>query len=268
MQHTATICDQDNACWSTIDNNALQATDNHAFTTHSYFRSRGIVSDIGINPLIAAASTLFALVGKIVSLTKAPNYASLYDDLNHEIKAFQNNAQNHGIALQIIIAARYAICALIDEVIIQSGWDNCDKWQSMSLLKTYYRGDDQGERFFITIERTLQEREKHTDLLEFYYLCLRFGFEGKYRQQSSGHQTLGTVTERIYQSIRQHRKELPNKLSNINTRIIHKTTRHLAIWQIATITGTLLAAMFFSFKIHSDISFSKTTHQLNTAINQ
>src|ERR1700722_9015642 len=67
---------------------------NQIFSTdRGYYRSKIFNTLIGINPLIAAASPIFS-IAPILAENKSPiETYTLYQDLQHEIKAFENSAK-------------------------------------------------------------------------------------------------------------------------------------------------------------------------------
>ena len=73
--------------------------------------------------------------------------------------------------------ARFAVCAWIDEAILNSGWNEKDQWQREQLQRLYYNIADAGEAFF----SRLNDLGPHQrDVREVYYLCLALGFMGRY----------------------------------------------------------------------------------------
>lgn len=73
--------------------------------------------------------------------------------------------------------ARFAICAWVDEVILNSPWQEKDQWKREQLQRLYYHTTDAGEEFF---ERLNQLGLHQRDVREVYFLCLALGFMGRY----------------------------------------------------------------------------------------
>jgi type VI secretion system protein ImpK len=73
--------------------------------------------------------------------------------------------------------ARFAVCAWVDEAILNSGWKEKGQWQGEPLQRVYYRTADAGEQFFERLNALgIQER----GIREVYYLCLALGFMGRH----------------------------------------------------------------------------------------
>jgi type VI secretion system protein ImpK len=73
--------------------------------------------------------------------------------------------------------ARFAVCAWVDEAILNSGWNAKDQWQREQLQRLYYNIADAGEVFFSRLN-ALGPHQR--DVREVYYLCLALGFMGRY----------------------------------------------------------------------------------------
>ena len=74
----------------------------------------------GLNPLNAAATPLFLLVGRIRNRAQHSDPAALRESVVAEIRAFETRAGQAGIPAQTIRVARYAICATIDDVVLNT----------------------------------------------------------------------------------------------------------------------------------------------------
>lgn len=73
--------------------------------------------------------------------------------------------------------ARFAVCAWVDEVILNSPWQEKDHWKREQLQRLYYRTTDAGEEFF---ERLNAVGYHQREVREVYFLCLALGFMGRY----------------------------------------------------------------------------------------
>lgn len=74
-------------------------------------------------------------------------------------------------------AARFAVCAWVDEIIMNSNWDHRSQWQSELLQTEFYRTTNAGEEFFDRLEQLYPEQKS---VREVYYICLALGFRGRY----------------------------------------------------------------------------------------
>ena len=178
----------------------------------AYYRSKLFSIDTHINPLVSAASPLLAIASALKDSLSPQDLQRLYQDLCHEIKAFENKAQAHNYRSPIILAARYALCALLDEIILTTAWGSKSIWRTQNLLNTFQREAWGGERFFVILERSSEDPVIHIDLLELMYICLNMGYEGKYQHLERGYQQLTEIIDTLYEVIQQQRGEFSQKL--------------------------------------------------------
>jgi type VI secretion system protein ImpK len=170
----------------------------------------------GLNPLVQAASPLLLLAGRLRGTMSMPDQHGLKRHALDEIRRFETAARNGGVASEVVLAARYVICAAIDEAVLSTPWGVQSEWQQQPLLMALHKEVWGGEKFFDMLERTSADPTRHIDLMELQYLCLAFGFTGKYgaeSKQSRGHSALAEVQQRLYRTIRQHRGVPPQELS-------------------------------------------------------
>ena len=202
---------------------------------------------MGINPLIASASALLSLAGYFPEKNKSstPNLSLLFEDLQHEIKVYENNAKMEQYHSDTIIAGRYLICAFLDEVI------QCEfpDWQNYSLLKLFHHEENNGERFFFMMEKLSQDPEYHIDLLELIFLCLNLGYRGKYQLEADGKEKLTLLTERLFDIIRIHRGDLKKELHIAPLEKPHLPLAkiYFPLWLIAGFSIALLLTIYSSF---------------------
>ncbi len=105
----------------------------------------------------------------------------LRKDVTLLLQNLDKQAKRSGYGDEDIKAARYALCALIDETILNSRWEFKDQWADRSLQLEHFGEHMAGERFFDLLERVRQRLPRKVDLLEVFCLVLILGFTGKYK---------------------------------------------------------------------------------------
>lgn len=164
----------------------------------------------GLNPLVAMANPILAAVPQIRRTLKHPDAAGLRASLKDQIEALETSAVSAEIDDDTVSAAVYALCALLDESAAATPWGQ--DWIDDGLLKAL-RGESGGaEGFFAQLERLSAAPERNADLLEFCYICIALGFEGKYRAAEGGRQALDGVRNQLYGLIARRRPR-PDALS-------------------------------------------------------
>ena len=150
----------------------------------------------GVNQLVAMANPILAAVPQIRRSLKHPDAAGLRANLKDQIESLEMSAVSGEIADDTVSAAVYALCALLDESAAATPWGH--DWIDKGLLMEM-RGETGGaEGFFTQLDRVAAEPDKNADLLEFLYICLALGFEGRYRGAAGGKQALDQVRDRLY----------------------------------------------------------------------
>ncbi len=229
----------------------------------TYYRSQKVTVNTGINPLVAAAASLFTAVAELRTLASSPDVYALYQELTHEIKAFETQAQSQGYRSEIILVARYILCTTLDETILNTGWGKVGDWHK--LLITFHGEDWGGERFFLILERLSADVALHIDILEFIYLCLNLGYMGKYQVIANSHVELEDLTDNLYQTIRWQRGEIKKELllqgNNLTSAKEKKPPISLLLLVILTFTVSLTIYAIFNFMLGS--STNTLYQQLN-----
>ena len=203
----------------------------------------------GINPLLGAASTLLALVEQLRSTTSHDDPASLRAQLLAQIAAFESSAGASGVPRPKITAARYLLSTFIDEVIDQTPWGaGADGAAACSLLQEFHDEHSGGEKAFQLLERLGQDALENTDLLELFYVCLRLGFEGRYRGVPQGRVQLDAIAARVLEVVRPAAPAGVARQLSVHSQGVatagHRNGAVLPLWVLAALTAGLLLALF------------------------
>ena len=121
---------------------------------------------LGLNPLVQAASPLLLLIGGLRSSTSSTDVSGLRRHALEEIRRFEENAQRAGVRNEIVLAARYALCAGLDESVLSTPWGAQSEWAQHPLLVALHREAWGGEKFFEMLDRISVDPARHIDLME------------------------------------------------------------------------------------------------------
>ena len=179
---------------------------------HSYYRTKTFTVSSGINSLVTAASPLLSLGGKLRCSDHYDDIDGLYHGLIHEIKVFEHHALSQGYRSEVILVARYILCATLDDLILHTSWGSNSDWHTQTLLMAFQKETNGEERFFVILERLNEDPALHIDMLELIYLCLSLGFQGKYRHSTDHKEILDEIIDDLYQAIRWQRGTLSKQL--------------------------------------------------------
>ncbi len=201
----------------------------------------------GLNPLVQAASPLLLLAGQLRGTLSSPDLAGLRRYTLDEIRRFEERARSSGVANENVVAARYAICAALDEAVLSTPWGAQSEWAQQPLLVALHREAWGGEKFFEMLDRITQDPNRFIDLMELQYLCIAFGFTGKYQVLDRGHARLAEVHHDLYRKIRAHRGTVPTDLA-LNWRGVedrrNRLIRYIPWWVVGAAALAILAVTF------------------------
>ncbi len=204
---------------------------------------------IALNPMLAAAAPLLTIASQLREQMSTPNIDRLHTTLADAIKTFENKAHALSYRSQVILGARYLLCALIDEIIGESAWGQSVQWQQQGLLKTFQRETNGGERFFLILQRGAEDPALYLDLLELGYICLSLGFQGKFRGTKQQQQLI-TFIDNLYDIVRQQRGEFSRRLliAPPPTQPSHTRRWRLPpVWLSLVIAGLIAIAIFVPY---------------------
>lgn len=163
-----------------------------------------------LNPMVSAALPFFEQLQQPRAKLDA---TALKAQLLTSLHTFDENLQQAHYPDSSRVAARHVLCAWADDLLLaQDHPALASLWSADALVITQNEQTWGKQPFFRILERSYERAGSHLDLLELMYLCLSFGFEGKYRHQPRGHIELSALKERLYRCIRQHRGDYDHRL--------------------------------------------------------
>lgn len=206
----------------------------------------------GENFIVNAASTLLAVLVKLRNTVSHENVSALYSQLSQEIKQFEHRIKQEGARAEIALAARYCICSALDEAVLNTPWGAHSHWGQKTLLSAFHNETSGGEKFFLILDRMLQEPGQNVDMIELLYLLLSFGFEGKYRVVSNGKEQVDQLKDNLFRTVRSYRGDFEKELSphwqgtgGKNSSLIN----YIPLWVIAACIGAVMLLTFSGFKV-------------------
>ncbi len=168
---------------------------------------------IGLNPLLRAASPLLRLAGHARSALSPLDIPGLRRQALEDIRSFETRARDAGVPNEIVLAARYVLCATVDEAVMSTPGGSQSEWAQHPLLVALHREAWGGEKFFEMLDRISRDPARHIELMELQYVCLALGFMGKYHMMDRGQDRLADVRAGLYRAISRERGRQPEELS-------------------------------------------------------
>src|SRR3989441_2174341 len=214
------------------------------------------VSDVasvssGLNPLVAAANRLLNVLPQLRSSVQHPNPTALRDSLAQGVRQCEAQARTAGVPNEKVVAARYALCTLIDEPATSTPLGASGAWAHQGLLALFHGETGGGEKFFQLLARLAENPQANVDLLELLYVCLEFGFEGRYRVTEGGQRQLEAIRQRLLMIIRKQRGEYERDLSPNWRGVSAANQRRLGwmpLWAVGAVSALLLVVIYVGFE--------------------
>ncbi len=208
----------------------------------SYFRLAR-----GLNPLVNAASSLIAVFEKTRGSMTHPDIGGLHQRLTGEIRTFESRLRDQGVPPEIVLSARYVMCSVLDETVLNTPWGSESAWAQRTLLSVFHNETSGGEKFFLILDRMRQSPAENINMIELMYICLSLGFEGKYRLMDRGRDAIEQIRDELFATIRRYRGEYERNLADKwlglgNSR--NSLAQYIPVWVIAVVVVSIL---FFSF---------------------
>lgn len=204
-----------------------------------------------LDPLLHAAGPLLLLAGRLRQSSQAVDTAALRRQLVSEVRGFEEKARNSGVVPDQIAAARYALCATLDEAILSTPWGSTGEWGAQPLLVVFHRETWGGEKFFQLLERTQADPRQYAGLLEVLYSCLSLGFAGKYALDPQGQMQRDKLQHELHERIRGVRGQAPPALSEHWEGVHDRTNpllKYVPLWVVAAAGLAVLTSAYLYFR--------------------
>jgi type VI secretion system protein ImpK len=207
---------------------------------------------LGLNPLVQAAIPLLLVAGQLRGASSSPmDVGGLRRHVLDELRRFEDQARAAGVRNEIVLAARYALCAALDEAVLSTPWGAQSEWAQHPVLVALHREAWGGEKFFEMLNRISADPARHLDLLELQHLILSLGFTGKYQMLERGHEQLSDLQREISRTIHKFRGAAPAELSlkwrgleDQRSRLI----RYVPWWVVVAAAVAVLAVAFVVYQ--------------------
>ena len=225
----------------------------------------------GLNPLVNAASTLLTVAIKLRTTMQHHNPPQLHKQLTQEIRRFERKAKNADTNQDSVLAARYLLCTVVDEIVLNTPWGAASGWSQHSLLSLFHKDIAGGEKCFGVLNKLLETPGKHLDLLELFYLCLSLGFQGKYKLVQRGQDKLEQIRDNLYHTIENLREEMDRDLSPRWKGLYNrkkKLVNFIPLWVIASCVFAALVISYSGFRYWLYASTEPAAQQIESLISE
>jgi type VI secretion system protein ImpK len=208
---------------------------------------------IGGDALAAAAAPLLQLMARLRNTLTPPDSGDLRERTVQQIKVFEREARDKGVPLEQLRPAHYALCASLDDVVLNTPWGSSGPWSERSLVSTFHQEVRSGERFFDVLKQMRDNPGRFLPVVKLMYLCMSLGFIGQYRLSRRGVGDINRIREETYAVIvRQQQKATEPDLAP-HTKGVDAPYRpvrfRVPLWVAASAGLGIVAALFLWFSI-------------------
>jgi type VI secretion system protein ImpK len=221
------------------------------------------ISPNRLSPLVIAAAPLLTLGVQLRQSLGHADVEGLRGRVLAEIAAFERRIVPLGLAPRSVRAARYALAATIDDVVLNTPWGSRSLWTRRGIVSTLFSETWGGDRFFDLLAQLKRDPALHVDLLELLYCCLSLGFEGRLRLSPRGATELAALREDLHGLIRAARGSFERDLSPRWRGVSAGRRLGAAVpgWVVALVTlgglALLHGALLLALNARSDIAFAE-----------
>lgn len=194
-----------------------------------------------LGPVCDQASRLLSLADRLGQATAVEDIGGLKRQCMDLIRDYRQALKAANLMPDTMEAASYCVCALLDEIVLNSEWGQSGQWSASSLLSEFHSQTWAGTHFFELVDKSM--RTPNTELLTLQYLCLSLGFKGKFRVEDRGHEQLDALRDKLYQQICADRGRYSTPFDRSwESRIVQGNAlgQSLPAWVVAAICGVAL----------------------------
>ncbi|WP_417520735.1 type VI secretion system protein TssL, long form [Marinobacter sp.] len=206
-----------------------------------------------LGPVCDHASKLLSLAVRLPTAELVDDVAELRRRCVELVREYQTSLQADGLTAETVETASYCVCALIDEIVLNSSWGENGHWAAHSLLSEFHSQTWSGAYFFDLVAAA--RRTANTDVLMLQYLCLSLGFKGKYRVESRGQEELDTLRDCLYHEICSARGSLGTPFEKAWEQKVLTgpgVTLGVPVWVGAAVAAMILLVFYMAFSQRLD----------------
>lgn len=199
----------------------------------------------GTTPLATAAAPLIQLLGRLRNTATAPDPGDMRERTRRELRAFEKRAKEAGIPIDQTRLASYALCAALDDVVLNTPWGSHGRWRDEPLAVALHKDDQAGAGFFDQLRTLRTTLPTGKDVVEIMFICLSLGMMGPYRASPEGAQQLERVRHQVFGMIKPAAAAPgPLSIDTAPVAVPRPPRGGVPVWVVASAVLGLLAALY------------------------
>ena len=189
---------------------------------------------------------LLQLLARLRTMATQPDPARLRQATDAGLETFERLAQHAGIAVEQVRRAHYALCASLDDVVLNTPWGSTGAWADHTLVAAHHVAL-RGDRFFDLLRQAETKGPDFLPLVELMHACLSLGYLGDRRHSAEGPAEAERARAGAHAFILQHAPRVPPELAGawrgVHAPFVARRTA-LPVW-VAASAGLAALAGFF-----------------------
>ncbi len=165
------------------------------------------------DPLMVAADPLLQLLTHLRNTATTPDPGDIRERTWRELRAFERTARQLGANPLHIRLAHYALCASLDDIVLNMPWGAQGRWHDEPLAKALHQDDNAGAGFFEQLRTLRESLPESLPVIELMFVCLSLGTMGPYRTIQDGRAQLERVRHHVFELIERTASPAPTSLA-------------------------------------------------------
>ncbi len=124
---------------------------------------------LGDNPLIIAAMPLLQLLARLRNTANPPDAGDLRSRVMQQLQRFEQAARAAGVSMEAQRPAHFALCASLDDVVLNTPWGMAGDWAKAPLVANFHPALGGADRFVTVLARLRREAGAHLPVIELMY---------------------------------------------------------------------------------------------------
>jgi len=157
-----------------------------------------LIAAAGEDPILAAATPIFFLLGSIRTMYTHPNPAMLRDRVVAAMRRFHQDARTAKQDPETVRLASYVLCASVDDAVMGTPWGRRSVFLAESLGAQFHGGVISGEKVFQLLDDLQRDAVGNRSILALMFVCISLGYLGQYAVLPRGQSEIETIRRNLY----------------------------------------------------------------------
>lgn len=214
--------------------------------------------------LVESCAPLFNLVEPLRDPIQAEAVpAEMRKDIEQAFLELERRAFEKQWPSQVTRDVRFGMAAYVDELVMSSRWPHKFDWMVKPLCVDFFGESNAGEAFFTRLEELRQDLPNQRLVVELYFSCLQFGYQGCYRLR--GYEPLQALIANLRAQLEDMSGSVPRELADKavpESRLVYRIGGNQPYWVMASIGAAVIMSMFLAYSAMMRTSLEESASHL------